>query len=37
MMEDAKIIQLYWDREEAAIPATSEKYGAYCAAIARNI
>ena len=36
-MEDSKIIQLYWDRDESAIPATSEKYGAYCAAIARNI
>lgn len=37
MMEDTKIIQLYWDRNEAAIPATSEKYGAYCTSIARNI
>ena len=36
-MEDSKIIQLYWDRDESAIPATSEKYGAYCTAIARNI
>jgi RNA polymerase sigma factor (sigma-70 family) len=36
-MEDAKIIQLYWDRDEQAIPATSAKYGAYCTAIARNI
>lgn len=36
-MEDSKIIQLYWDRNESAIPATSEKYGAYCTSIARNI
>ena len=36
-MEDSKIIQLYWDRDEAAIPATSEKYGTYCTSIARNI
>lgn len=36
-MDDAKIVQLYWDRDEQAIPATSEKYGSYCAAIAKNI
>lgn len=36
-MEDSKIVQLYWDRDEQAIPATSEKYGDYCASIARNI
>lgn len=36
-MDDAKIIQLYWDRNEQAIPATAEKYGSYCAAIAKNI
>ncbi len=36
-MEDAKIIGLYWDRDERAIPATGEKYGRYCTAIARNI
>lgn len=36
-VDDSKIIQLYWDRNELAIPATSEKYGSYCAAIARNI
>ena len=37
MMDDSKIVQLYWDRNELAIPATSEKYGNYCASIARNI
>ena len=36
-MEDAQIVQLYWDRSEAAISATADKYGAYCDAIARNI
>lgn len=36
-MEDAGIVQLYWDRDEAAIAESSEKYGAYCASIAHNI
>ena len=36
-MEDSKIIQLFWERDETAISAVSEKYGRYCAAIARNI
>jgi len=36
-MDDAKIVQLYWDRDEQAIPATSAKYGNYCNAIAQNI
>ena len=36
-MEDAGIIQLYWDRDESAITESSEKYGAYCASIAHNI
>ena len=36
-MEDARIVQLYWDRDEAAIDESSKKYGAYCASIARNI
>ena len=36
-MDDEKIIQLYWDRDELAISATSDKYGSYCAAIAQNI
>lgn len=36
-MDDAKIVQLYWDRNEQAIPATAEKYGNYCTSIARNI
>ena len=36
-MDDDKIIQLYWDRNEQAISATSRKYGNYCTAIAQNI
>ena len=36
-MEDEAIVALYWARDEGAIPATAEKYGAYCASIAGNI
>lgn len=36
-MDDARIIRLYWDRNEKAIPATAEKYGSYCASISKNI
>ena len=36
-MEDTEIVGLYWDRDQRAIPATAEKYGAYCAGIAQNI
>lgn len=36
-MDDHTIVQMYWDRDEKAIAATSEKYGSYCLAIARNI
>ncbi len=36
-MEDEKITQLYWDRNERAISATDEKYGNYCKHIAGNI
>ena len=36
-MEDAEIVQLYWERDEQAIPATAEKYGSYCTSIANNI
>lgn len=36
-MDDVQIVQLYWDRNELAISATSNKYGNYCATIARNI
>lgn len=36
-MDDTGIIQLYWDRNDQAIKVTSDKYGHYCKAIARNI
>ena len=36
-MEDQLIVQLYFDRDERAIPATAEKYGSYCMSIAGNI
>lgn len=36
-MDDAKIVQMYWDKDENAISATSEKYGSYCFSIAKNI
>lgn len=36
-MEDSRIIELYWRREEAAIAETDKKYGKYCYTIAHNI
>lgn len=36
-MEDAHILELYWERSEAAIEATAAKYGAYCYTIAYHI
>ena len=36
-MESNKIIQLFFDRDEAAIAEVSEKYGAYCSKVAFNI
>lgn len=36
-MDDASIVQLYWDRNEQAIPETAAKYGGYCISIAKNI
>ena len=36
-MEDADIVQLYWDRNEKAISVTAQKYGKYCSFIAMNI
>ena len=36
-MEDAEIVALYWDRNEAAIAASEDKYGAYCNTISYNI
>lgn len=36
-MDDIEIIDLYWNRNEAAITATKEKYGAYLLRIAFHI
>ena len=36
-MEDTKIIDLYWARDEKAIRETQRKYGRYCHTIAYNI
>lgn len=36
-MEDAKIVEAYWQRQESAIEETRQKYGAYCRSIAYNI
>ena len=36
-MEDRKIVDLYWQRSEEAIPETAAKFGAYCRTIAYNI
>lgn len=36
-MNDAKIVELYWQRSGDAIPETDRKYGAYCHTVAMNI
>ncbi len=36
-MEDEKIVELYWQRDENAIRQTEQKYGGYCRTVARNI
>lgn len=36
-MEDEKIIDLYWERDQQAIVATREKYGRYLGRIADNV
>lgn len=36
-MDDASIVNLYWDRNEKAVTESQLKYGAYCSSIARNI
>ncbi len=36
-MEDEKIIDLYWARQERALAETELKYGRYCRTIAENI
>lgn len=36
-MEDEKILDLYWARDEQALSETEQKYGGYCRAIAHGI
>ena len=36
-MEDAKIIDLYFARDERAVAETADKYGAYCFSLANSI
>ena len=36
-MEDTQIVDLYWERDEAAIAETEKKYGRYCHYIAYRI
>ena len=36
-MDDARIVALYWERSDAAIPETASKYGSYLASISQNI
>lgn len=36
-MDDATIVELYWQRQERAIAETKTKYNSYCQAIARRI
>jgi len=36
-LDDTNIVQLFWERNESAIPQTVETYGAYCTSIAMNI
>ncbi|MCR5795993.1 MAG: sigma-70 family RNA polymerase sigma factor [Solobacterium sp.] len=36
-MEDAAIVELYWDRNEDALKETDVKYGRYCRSVAWNI
>ena len=37
LLEDNRIVQLYWERSKEAVPATASKYGKYCTSIAMNI
>ena len=36
-MEDREIIDLFWQRSEAALEETQQKYGAFCSRVAGNI
>ena len=36
-MDDAEIVDLYWQRSDQAIPETASKYGHYCYSVAHRI
>ena len=36
-MEDSRIVELFWQRDETALAAAEDKYDRYCHAIANNI
>ena len=36
-MTDSQIVEMYWDRNEQAVTATSEKYSTYCYTVAYGI
>lgn len=36
-MDDLKIIELYFSRDEQALRETADKYGAYCMAVSMSI
>ncbi len=36
-MDDKEIVDLYWQRDERAIPATAARYGSYCRIVAFNV
>lgn len=36
-MQDEKIVGLFWERNEDAVSALKDRYGAYCLSIAKNI
>ena len=36
-MDDARIVALYWDRSDEAIPETASKYDSYLTSISQNI
>ena len=36
-MDDAKIVELYWARSDAALTETAKKFGPYCHTIANNV
>ncbi len=36
-MDDSRIVDLYWARDERALAETEQKYGAYCLKVAMNI